>query len=297
MFATLLGGLPPPPADSGVSAVEAAVRAQEEAGLEPITDGRLHPADLDAVEAWQHTATLTARAVKQALRGPYSIGWSEGRDAPPDVRRRRTVDAANAVRARVEALAAAGCPMIEIEEAEADRIGLDESERRLFREAQRIVTEGFDGAHLSLSIVGGAADKAGVETVLEAPYASLALDLIAGPDNWNLATRAPGERGIVAGALGAREHLDEPKEVLLWAAHYAASTGGRGIARVGLGSAGSYANLTWVAAVRKLRLLGTAARLAELPPSQELTDALDPLAVSARRAALGRNAPPPPRRR
>lgn len=300
MFATLLGGLPTPDAADGVgSPVEVAVRAQEDAGLEPITDGRLGPAALDmvdVVDAWRSTAGLTTRAVKQVLAGPYSLGWSDARDAPPDVRRRRTVDAANAVRARVEALASAGCPLVEIEETDTHRIGLDEAERRLFREAHRIVTEGIGGTHLSLSIVGGAADRAGAETILEAPYASLAVDLINGPDNWNLVTRAAGDRGIVAGALAAREHLDEPKEVLLWAAHYAASTGGRGLARVGLGSAGSYANLTWPAAVRKMQLLGTAARLAELPPSEELTAQLEPQAVSARRAALGRNAPPRPRR-
>jgi methionine synthase II (cobalamin-independent) len=295
MFATLLGGLPAPDGADG-SAIELAVRAQEEAGLEPITDGRLGPAGIDPVEAWRSTAALTARAVKQVLAGPYSVGWLDARGAPPDVRRRRTVDAAKAVRAQVEALASAGCPLVEIEETEAGRIGLDEAERRLFREAHRVVTEGVEGTHLSLSIVGGAADRAGAETILEAPYASLAVDLIAGPDNWNLVARAPGDRGIVVGALASREHLDEPKEVLLWAAHYAASTGNRGIARVGLGSAGSYANLTWAAAVRKMRLLGTAARLAELPPSEELTAQLEPQAVSARRAALGRNAPPPPRR-
>jgi hypothetical protein len=293
MFATLLGGLPPPDALGGLdgSAIEVAVRAQEDAGIEPITDGRLGPAALDVVDAWRFTAGLTTRAVKQALAGPYSLGWSDAHDAAPDVRRRRTVDAANAVRARVEALAAAGCPLVEIEETEAQRIGIDEAERRLFREAHRIVTERFEGTHLSLSIVGGAADRAGVETILEAPYASLAVDLVAGPDNWNLVTRAPGDRGIVAGALAAREHLDEPKEVLLWAAHYAASTGGRGLSRVGLGSAGSWTNLTWAAAVRKMRLLGLAARLAELPPGEELTAALDPLAISARHAALGRDAP------
>jgi Cobalamin-independent synthase, Catalytic domain len=293
MFATLLGGLPTPdPGD--VAPVEVAVRAQEEAGLEPITDGRLGPAGADPVDAWRFTSGLTAHAVKQALSGPYSVGWSDARGAPADVRRRRTVDAAKALRGQVEALADAGCPLIEIEEAEAHRIGLDEAERRLFREAHRILTEGLDGTHLSLSIVGGAADRAGFDTILEAPYASLALDLIGGPDNWNLATRAAGDRGIVAGALGAREHGDEPREVLLWAAHYAASTGGRGLARVGLGSAGSYANLTWAAAVRKMRLLGSAARLAELPPGEELTAQLEPQAVSARRAGLGRNATPPP---
>jgi hypothetical protein len=293
MFATLLGGLPPPDGIDG-SPIELAVRAQEEAGLEPITDGRLQPAGIDPVEAWQRTAGLTARAVKQALLGPFSLGWTEGRDAPPDVRRRRTIDAANAMRAQVEALAEAGCPMVEIEETDADRIGLGEGERRLFREAHRIVTGALRDASLAVDR-GWTADKANRDD-FDAHLRELRLT-IAGPDNWNLVTRPPGSRGIVAGALGAREHADEPKELLLWAAHYAASTGARGIARVGIGSAGSYANLTWASAVRKMQLLGTAARLAQLPPSEELLQSLDPLAVSARRAALGRNAPPPPPRR
>jgi hypothetical protein len=159
----------------------------------------------------------------------------------------------------------------------------------LFREAHRRLTDGAEGVHLSVSIVGRAAADAGVETILDAPYASLAVDLINGPDNWNLVTRAPGERGIVAGVLSAGD-ADEPREVMLWAANYAASTGGRGLARVGLGSAGSYANLTWETAVRKMRGLGTAARLAELPPGDELVASVDPQSISARHAGLGRAA-------
>jgi hypothetical protein len=183
-----------------------------------------------------------------------------------------------------------GCPLVEIEEAEAHLIGEDEAERRLFRDAHRRVTDGVGGTHLSLSLVGSAAAAAGIETILDAPYASLAVDLITGPDNWNLVTRTPGDRGIVVGALGAREAADEPKEVLLWAASYAASTGGRGIARVGLGSAGPWANLTWATALRKLRALGAAARLAELPPA-ERAGLVDPRSIDARSAALGRATP------
>lgn len=299
MFATLLGGLPKPPdAMTLDAAIEAAIRAQEDAGLEPVTDGRLRDPGfdrwVDSVQRWRFAAGLTDRAVKQALPGPYSLGRIEAEAG--GARRARTIDAARAVRDQVEALAAAGCPLIEIEESQGHRIGDDASERALFREAHRIVAEGGGGAHLSLSIVGESAAGAGIETILDAPYASLAVDLIAGPDNWNLVARAPGDRGIVAGALGRREGVDEPREILLWAAHYAASTGGRGIARVGLGSAGSWADLTWPVALRKLRLLGTAARLAELPPSDELTAALDPRAISARRAGLGRNASRRPRR-
>ena len=311
MFATLLGGLPWPVVERDAAietAIEVAIRAQADAGLEPVTDGRLRDPSFDAfagavaggaselpstVDAWRFASGLTDRAVKQALPGPYSLARRLGVGlvrAGSDVRARRTHAIAEALAVEALALAAAGCTLIEIEETEAHHIGDDEAERRLFRQAHRRLTDAVTGTHLSLSIVGGSAAGAGIETILDAPYASLAVDLINGPDNWNLVTRAASERGIVAGALGARETGDEPKEILLWAAHYAASSGARGIARVGLGSAGSYANLTWAAAVRKMNLLGTAARLAALPPGDELAASLDPKAVSARRAGLGRKA-------
>jgi hypothetical protein len=323
MFATLLGGLPMPDLEPGqvgdtIAAIAAAVRAQEAAGLEPVTDGRLRDPAFDqltrllvggaatqaaelVVEGWRATASLTVRAVKQTLPGPYSIVPASGRAAAAATGRGgagdRTMAAADGLRTIVQALTSAGCPMVEIEETDADRIGDDEAERRRFRDAHRLLAQGVEGTHLSLSIVGGSAAGAGIETILDAPYASLAVDLIAGPDNWKLVTALPGDRGVVAGVQGGREDGDEAKEIMLWAAHYAASTGGRGIARVGLGSAGSWANLTWGAAVRKMELLATAATLAGMAPGEALVESVDPQAVSARRAALGRNAPPAPRRK
>jgi methionine synthase II (cobalamin-independent) len=335
VFATLLGGLPRPTTAPGElrDFIEAVVRAQEDAGLEPITDGRLHDPGFDllaaalagsrggaspqsapsAVDGWRVAAGLTERAVKQALPGPYSLGWrppgGSGRaseraqllmgSAKRDRRERaaRTMAYADALRREIDALAGAGCPLVEIEETEAHRIGTNEGERALFRDAHQRLVEGVTGTHLSLSIVGGSAADAGIETILAAPYASLAVDLVAGPDNWRLVVDVPGDRGVVAGAMTTDEATDQPRELVLWAAHYAASTGGRGIARVGLGSAGSFANLTWAAAVRKMRALGEAARLAALPPSEELMRSLLPAAISARRAALGPDAPPRPRPR
>lgn len=300
MFATLLSGLPNPdePGDLD-AAIETVIRVQEEAGLEPVTDGRLRPPGSDPVAAWQFAAGLTTRAVKQSLPGPYSAGWrSRASSAGAAARRDRTLAAADATRAYIEALVTAGCPLIEIEEADLHRIGEHGAERALFREAHARLTDGIVGTHLSLSIVGKAADVAGVETILSAPYASLAVDLIDGPDNWNLVTRTGGERGIVVGVVGAGETREEPREILLWAAHYAASTMGRGRARVGLGSAGDWATLTWVAAVRKMQALGAAARLGDLPPGEELLESVNPQAVSARHAALGSKASrtPKPRR-
>ena len=304
MFGTLLGGLPSPdptPAGgAGVDPVETAVRAQEAAGLEPLTDGRLGPgspfgagerAFLDwreplTLEAWRSTAALTMKAVKQALPGPYSIGRRAGRSARS--RERAVMAAAEALHHEATALASSGCRLIEIEETEAHRIGTDAVERRLFRDAHRRLAEGLDGTHMSLSIVGGSAWEAGPETILDGPYASLAVDLIAGPDNWRLVVRTPGDRGIVAGALATASASDDGPEVLLWAAQYAASTGGRGPQRVGLGTAGGLAGLTWEQALAKLERLGRAARLAGLPPGDELAESVNPASISARSAAVGR---------
>ncbi len=300
MFGTLLGGLPPPDTTEARDPVEAAVRAQEGAGLEPLTDGRLgafspfgaeERAFLDwreplTLEAWRSTAALTMKAVKQSLPGPYSIARRASRSTRG--RERAAMAAAEALHHEATALAASGCRLIEIEETEAHRIGTDPVERRVFRDAHRRLAEGLDGTHMSLSIVGGSAWEAGPDTILDAPYASLAVDLVAGPDNWRLVVRMPGERGIVAGALATASASDEGAEVLLWAAQYAASTGARGPERVGLGTAGSLAALTWEQALAKLERLGRAARLAGLPPGDELASAVNPASISARSAAVGR---------
>jgi methionine synthase II (cobalamin-independent) len=295
MFATLLGGLPAPTLDdrpaSPEAEVEAVIRAQEEAGLEPLTDGRRSDPDAAAVERWRFAAGLTDRAVKQVLPGPYTLA-TRGRG-----KKLSDAQVVDRLRGDLEALAAAGCPLVEIEETRAHRIGEDASARGRFRELHARLVDGFEGLHLSLSIVGGSADTAGTETVLVPGYSSFAFDLIAGPDNWRLATRVPGDCGVIAGALSAGEKADEAKEILLWAAHYAASTRGRGIVRVGLGSAGGYEALPWDVALRKLRALGEAARLAAMPAGPELARQLDPRAVSIRSAALGHDAPPPPKRR
>ena len=313
MFATLLGALPIPRA-SGIRSegaqveelVVAAIRAQEAAGLEPITDGRLRghsaasiPSARAIVEGWRFAAGETDRAAKQVLPGPYSIGRLAA-GAPPTTepmasseRAMATERAATALREVVGTLAAAGCPLVEIEETEAHLIGEDPVERERFRDAHQRLVEGMTGTHLSLSIVGGSAWGAGVATLLDAAYASLAVDLIAGPDNWNLVTRLPGGRGVIAGVLPAKDSPADAKETLLWAARYAAGTRGRGLDRVGLGSAGSWATLTWEAAVAKMHRLGEAARLASMPAGDDLRRQLDPRAIDARTAALGHRAPRP----
>lgn len=301
MFATLLGALPRPSDDRDVDVlVRTAIRAQEQAGLEPITDGRLRSglsawAGADgtidvaaALSAWRSAAGATDRAVKQALPGPYTTGRRAAQRPTAAKRAAVTMRSAESLRIAALELAAAGCPLVEIEETDAHLIGTDEPERSLFRDAHRRVTDGLDGVHLSLSIVGGSAWEAGAETILDAPYASLAVDLIDGPDNWNLVTRWPGDRGLIAGTLPAKSSPADAKELLLWAARYAAASNGRGLDRVGIGSAGSFANLTWAAAVEKLGRLGDAARLASTLSADELARQVDFRALGPRAAAMVR---------
>lgn len=282
MFATLLGPLPRPPLPvdaTPAELLEAVVRAQEAAGLEPITDAGFGVGE-SAVRRWLATAALTDRPVKAVIVGPFSRVRAAGADA---------------LRSEVMELVAVGCPYIEVHEPAATGIGTGGAGRSRFRDQHARLLDGVTGAHLSLAITGGNADAAGVETLLAAPYASLAVDLIAGPDNWRLVVAAPGDRGIVCGALPAAPDTDDRVEVLLWAAAYAASTGGRGPLRVGLATASSLAALPWEHAVRKMRLLGEAARLADLPPDKRAR-AVDPRSLDIRSAALGSYVPRRPRR-
>jgi hypothetical protein len=274
MFATLLGPLPRPtlPSDAPAEAVlDAILEAQVAHGLAPLTDAGWGLGD-DPVAAWRASSSRTGELVKAVVAGPVTSGRS-----------------ATELRAVLAALGDAGCAWIEVHEPAATRIGTDPDARARFEEAHLTLTLGLDDVHLSLAIVGGNADEAGAETILAGAYASLAVDLIDGPDNWRLVAMAPQDRGIVCGALSTKAQSDDSPEVLLWAAAYAASTADRGPDRVGLATAGSLAALSWEAAVEKLRRLGAAARLAEAPPEARRR-ALDPRTTGRRSAAFGRPA-------
>jgi methionine synthase II (cobalamin-independent) len=328
LFATLLGGLPRPadvtgaPVTDDDDAVVVALEAQGTAGLEPLTDGRLRDPRFAAaltrlqgiaagpdgpqvtalprwtrpltLDAWRFAATHAAGLVKQALPGPYTLarrlaGTGTSVDGRADVE--GLADAlAIALRSEVQALADAGCAFVEIEERDAHLIATDPRERGRFASAHRLLLDGIEGVHVSLAILGGNADTAGIETILAAPYPSLAVDLIDGPDNWRLVRATPGDRGIVCGAVSTQPNSDDGPELLIWAAAYAASSNNRGRDRVGLATAGGLEELSWPDAVRKMQRLGNAARLAAGSPA-EVAAQLDPRAIDIRSAALGRYDP------
>ena len=287
MFATLLGGLPRPPVPDGAATeelVEAAVRAQESAGLDPISDGGQF-GEWQPLDAWRATAALTDRSVKQAVQGPYSAGLDAGATSCPGARRRpSTRSSASWPRPAVRSSRSTSRP----------RRGSVPTLRHGSSSARRIgaCSTASTGTHLSLAITGGNADTAGIDTLLAAPYASLAVDLIAGPDNWRLVVATPGDRGIICGALLGRRRDRR------WTR--AAPVGGwlRGLDR----RSGTCPRRAWRRPPRwricpgRLRSASSngSARPRAWPSSRldERVQHLDPRSVSSRTAALGRVDPP-----
>jgi hypothetical protein len=216
-------------------------------------------------------------------------------------REERTLSLAGALASELAALAAAGCPVAIVEEPAAVDIGSDPPERALFAATQRRLladVEAFPDLHAMLAITGGSAAEAGTAAIFAAPYRSYLFDLVAGPDNWYLVRAAPPERGIVCGAMRVEPTGGEDQlPLLVWAARYASSSGGRGPDRVGLANATQFGRLEPATAREALLTLGRAAGLAAMPLQRAVEAGLDPRTVGSRTAALGPDAPRPPRGR
>ena len=289
---------------------------QAEAGLEPLTDGQVRWDDplsplshgLDGLEAtgllrwfdtntyfrqpratarptwrgpitlddWRFASSATSLPVKQCIAGPYTLGRLA--DAGDVGRQTLTLAAAEALNQEIRALFDAGAPVVQVDECALTLIGADDdAERALVTDALRRLTEGFDGsAHLSLGITMGSAAHAG-SAIFDAPFRSYLFDLIAGPDNWKLVADAPADRTIVCGVADARTTRPDELESMVWAAHYAASTQGRGLERVAVAPSTGLEYLPRDRAKAKIQALGDAARHAAGATDEELAGAKAPV--------------------
>ncbi len=316
MFAMLSGGWPRIAADGTAiddlegSEADAAVErlvadlvaAQVAAGIGLVRDGDVRWANPLAavlaaittgdtgdggllVRAWRATSALTELPVAQALPGPWTLalldvgGWDDS-----DVVIGRAAELADAMAEDVAALAAAGCPIVVVNEPAAVTIGEQAVLSVGFLRAHRRLLAKAPEAHAMLAITGGTAHLSGPVPIFGAPYRSHLFDLIDGPDNWFLVRAAPGDRGIVCAALQAGDDAprDDQAPVLSWAAHYAASSNGRGLERVGLANATPLNGLDPAAARRALDDLGRATSLAALPPKEAVELGMDPRAIVAK---------------
>lgn len=287
MFATLAGRYPWLADVPATEALAAVVRAQVESGLGLLSDGRVHPAGTAPaalVAAWQATRDLAAAPapglpVKVAVAGPWSAGGVDG-----------ARDAARRLTEGLVALGEAGVPVVEVHEP-ASALPADDAAREVFAEAHvTLLSDLPESLHASLAITGGDAVALGAGVLFAPPYRSYLLDLLDGPEGWRLVVAAPGERGIVVGVGDASGRRRTRLEDVVWAAGYAASTGGRGMDRVGVAPSGSLAGLAPEVARAVLEVLGGAAA-AIAGGRDEVLARLDPRAIDARSAALGQYRP------
>ncbi|MBA2489781.1 MAG: hypothetical protein H0V36_10795 [Chloroflexi bacterium] len=232
---------------------------------------------------------LQPLAVKACLIGPYTLARLS--DAGDLGRESLTLALAEALGQEVRALVEAGAPVVQVDENALSLIGADdEAERKLASEALSRLTSALDGLtehHLCLAVTMGSAEHAGHALLFDQPFHSYLFDLIKGPDNWRLISYAPADRGIVCGVADARNTARDDEPVMIWAGRYAASLNGRGRDRVGLAPSTGLEYLPRDRARAKIQALGEAARKAGLG-KEALGTEIDPRAVDARSAALGR---------
>lgn len=296
MFATLAALYPPTPGSGGLADV---LSDQLEAGLGMLGTGRVVDAVAErgeAVDSWRLAdaivrglvaeSHLEPPVVKVCVVGPYTIG--RGVDAELSVGRARrdaTLEAAELLNLELLGLFEAGAVVVQVQEDALTFVDAGD-ERTLVADAFGRLLEGVSG-HVSLAITGGNADQVGSGLLFDPPFASYLFDLIAGPDNWRLIAEAPHDRGIICGVADTRTTAPDAEAVMIWAARYAASLGGRGPERIGLAPAAGLEALPRDVARAKLAALAEAARKAVLPDEQ-LMHEIDPRAIDARSAALGR---------
>jgi hypothetical protein len=290
MFATIAGAYPPPelPGQDGLRQVLAdqvgcglgmvsdgsIQRVSSEGDLEPVID-RWRTAD-SIVRELAEADGLEPPLVKACVVGPVTLGGGVG-----------------LLRELLVELFRSGAPVVQIDEPIL--VGITDMDAlRRAQEGWLELLRGVEG-HVSLAILGGTVDAAAAESLFGAPFASYLLDLVVGPDNWRLAARAPGDRGLIVGVADARTDRPDTEAVMVWGARYAASMRGRGPERVGLAPSVGLERLSPEAARAKLIALAEAARKAGLP-AEQLAREIDPRAVDARSAALGRYQPRPQRR-
>ena len=127
----------------------------------------------DVVGSWRAASERADRLVKAVVVGPISSGRGVA-----------------SVRREMLDLVDAGCRWIEVHEPAAIEIAAAIPPLVGVRRCARRFGDLGTDVHLTMAISGGSRSL-GIDAVLAGAYASLAVDLIDGPDNWRLAVAVP----------------------------------------------------------------------------------------------------------
>jgi len=175
---------------------------------QPVIRGPIRWPGPITVDDWRFAAAYSPRPVKAILPGPYTLARLSRSEYYTD-RRRLTLALAEAVNHEARALAAAGAPLIQIDEP---AITWYKQDWPLCREALLRVAEGV-GAPLALATWFG--DVVGLEGFFALPFQVFSLDFVMGPRNWELVERFPADRTLGFGLLDARNIKLESVDYLI----------------------------------------------------------------------------------
>ncbi len=272
----------------------AAIREQEEAGLDLVTDGQVRWQDpitylARGLEGFRITGLLRwfesntyyrqpvvtgpiawtrpilaadlefARAhatkpVKAVVTGPYTIGTLS--DAGELGHRRLVLELARALNQELRALAAAGPPWIQVDEPAIvdNRSVRYRRDFAVFREAMAILTEGVSAPLALYTYHGSAADVPGL---FELPFDLFGFDVVQGEANWRLLGSWPQGKALGLGVVDARNVRMEDERWL--AERVARAVEAAGADRVHVGPSCGLEFLPRDVARRKLELVARAA--------------------------------------
>ena len=300
MFSTLLGPLPPDPDAAprrvgcgspsrwGHGPRRGRARARSATAIPRPT--RNCRAD-SVVDRWSAAAASSGVPVKAVLVGPWTAARASG--AAPG-------EAAERLRPTILALAAAGCPFVEIAETDVAAIGTDPAAAEAFADAHRRLVDGTEGVHCSLAATGGECRRRRSGDVLRPGVRELRLR----PDRRTrqLAPdrrRAGRSRDRLRGDRAGDRRRSDPRGARVGGPLRGLDARPRaGPGRPGQRSGGARRPAPRRAEVlRRLALVAEASRIASVESAEEMAGLLDPRAVDARSAALGRFAPDRRRRR
>jgi 5-methyltetrahydropteroyltriglutamate--homocysteine methyltransferase len=150
------------------------------------------------VRDYEFAAAASARPVKAVLTGPYTLA-ALSTDSHYNDRRRLVLDLAEALRNEVQALAAAGAPIIQVNEPAAVK---EKGDAALVAEA---LTKLIDGVQAETAVYTWFGDAAGLlPALLDTPVDVIGLDFRMGPGNWDAVKAAKFDKGLGFGIVDAR---------------------------------------------------------------------------------------------
>lgn len=246
---------------------------------------RITPDDL--VRAWRWADDGIDIMIKQVLPGPWSAARALA--AAPADRGPIARDLIDRLVAAGAALRASMVPVLQFDEPAIATIGEDAAAWDDLAATLTDLCERLPDIHRSLAVTDGAAHPAGHARLAALPFESHLVDVVtAGVDGWRLIHALPPEKGVVVGAVDARDPGQDNPEMLVWAATLAAESGDRGHVRVGITTSGSLGGLERLPARRKLESLGMAVRLAKMGPLGEVARKLQEDPATCRIGSLRR---------